>query len=381
VCINKFLTGATKGLVAFLVFLFATSCSVLIDSQATLDCPLREVAYSVETPMMDLMLNPAVEQVLNAEMPGLMKSIPPMFLESEAPSLSAIMTLRGSTELLRVPMSAAKAEDLNQKLALVPLTREHMEARCARYDNEKPEFKLKNADKQVLVFNKYNGYGHDSIPATTHAISTIADGLGWGVVVTDKAGAFTPAILKQFDVVVWNNVSGDVLTLSQRSAFKEYINNGGGYIGIHGSGGDFMYLWDWYLDELLGAQFIGHTMNPHYQDATVIVETSNTGLDKGIDRQWSVHDEWYSFSENPRDKGFDIIATVDENSYSPEMSGISLRMGEDHPIAWSRCVGQGRSFYTAIGHLPEVYQNKQNLLLLKNALIWTVGAGERNCAK
>jgi uncharacterized protein len=49
---------------------------------------------------------------------------------------------------------------------------------------------------------------------------------------------FNAADLKRFDAVVWNNVSGDVLTIPQRSDFKAYIENGGGFAGFHGSAGD-----------------------------------------------------------------------------------------------------------------------------------------------
>ena len=368
-----------KHLAALSVLLLAASCSLITPKEAIIDCPLRDEVYSVDSPMMDLMLNPEAKKVLKAELPRLMKSIPPMFLASEAPSLSAIMTLRGSADLLRMPMDEAMVNQLNQKLAQVVISDEDKKARCARYDDEQPAFTLSNANVQVLVFDKVNGYGHESIATTNDAIKAIADNLGWGVVVTDKGGAFSAETLAQFDVVVWNNVSGDVLTLSQRAAFEDYINTGGGFLGIHGSGGDFMYLWDWYLNELLGAQFIGHTMNPHYQHATIHIESSASQIDKGLPKQWSVHDEWYSFSGNPREKGFDIIATVDETSYLPEMSGISLRMGDDHPIVWSRCVGKGRSFYSALGHLPEVYRDEKNIMLLKNALLWTAGQGEKNC--
>ena len=44
--------------------------------------------------------------------------------------------------------------------------------------------------------------------------------------------------LGKFKVVVWNNVSGDVLTEDQRAAFVSYLENGGGWVGIHASGGD-----------------------------------------------------------------------------------------------------------------------------------------------
>ena len=45
---------------------------------------------------------------------------------------------------------------------------------------------------------------------------------------TDNAAVFNAALLKRFDAIVWNNVSGDVLTIAQRRDFKAYIENGGG---------------------------------------------------------------------------------------------------------------------------------------------------------
>lgn len=345
-----------------------------------LDCPLRDTPFSVDMPMMDLAASPEAKAVLDASVPELMQRIPAMFLATEAPALSAIMTLRGSTELLRMPMSDEAIAALNGKLGTLAITEEIKRTRCARYDNELPEFALSDASVQVLVFKKVNGYDHeDGGAAAAAAIQAMSEKNGWGVTITDRAGAFNAKSLSKFDVVVWNNVSGDVLTLSQREAFRDFVEQGGGFLGIHGSGGDFMYLWDWYLESLIGAQFIGHTMAPHYQDATVRTAVAASGISQGIDAEWTVHDEWYSFAENPRKGGADVVLTVDENSYKAEMSGISLRMGEDHPIAWSRCVGAGRAFYTAIGHLPGVYDNAQNLALLENALAWAAGEGLASC--
>ncbi len=44
--------------------------------------------------------------------------------------------------------------------------------------------------------------------------------------------------LVKFRVVVWNNTSGDTLTEDQRAAFKSWMENGGSFVGTHGSGGD-----------------------------------------------------------------------------------------------------------------------------------------------
>jgi type 1 glutamine amidotransferase len=90
-------------------------------------------------------------------------------------------------------------------------------------------------------------------------------------------------------------------------------------------------------------------------------------------------DEWYSFTKSPRANGSHILATLDESTYDPVfMGGKSLRMG-DHPIAWSRCIGQGHMVYSAIGHRPEVYDDPVYRRMLTNAIAWAVNGHGRPC--
>ena len=102
----------------------------------------------------------------------------------------------------------------------------------------------------------------------------------------------------------------------------------------------------------------------------------STGIGAALQPGWTMNDEWYSFGNNPRDSGAQVLATLDEGSYTPVgRGGQDLRMGEDHPIAWTKCVGKGRAMYSAIGHRPEVYHIPENLLLLRDALVWAAGDG------
>ena len=108
--------------------------------------------------------------------------------------------------------------------------------------------------------------------------------------------------MRQFDAVIWNNISGDVLSLSQRRAFENYITNGGAFVGVHGSAGDFIYFWDWYVDTLIGARFIGHPMNPQFQNARVVVEAKEHPISRALPAEWTMNDEWYSFRASPRSR-------------------------------------------------------------------------------
>ena len=239
------------------------------------------------------------------------------------------------------------------------------------------------ADPAILVFSKTNGFRHEAaIPAAETALREIATGHGWSVFATENGAVFTPDLLARFKVVVWNNASGDVLNPAQRAAFRAWLESGGGFVGIHGAGGDLRYDWDWYVDTLIGAQFIGHTLDPQFQRATVRIADGDHPATRGLDGAWDQTDELYSFAASPREKGVRVLATLDEASYQPVarfpapaswfLADQDLRMG-DHPIVWSHCVGNGRALYSALGHPAEAYAGTNHRRLLEGALAWAAG--------
>jgi len=126
---------------------------------------------------------------------------------------------------------------------------------------------------------------------------------------------------------------------------------------------------------LIGARFLGHPRDPQFQNARIVVDPKH-GLASGLPSEWTMNDEWYSFSTNPRNAGAKVLLTLDENSYKPlGAQGADLRMGE-HPIAWTNCIGpngrkKGRMFYSAIGHRPETYSDPHYVAVLEAALEWT----------
>jgi uncharacterized protein len=188
-----------------------------------------------------------------------------MLTKATPPTLADILTIRVmSSEFSLIPKDAL--DKLDKDLALVPVTREAAEARCARYDHTAPGLPDKLGHPAIMVFSKSNGFRDDpSVNAAEAALKTIAGHQHWTIFFTDNAAVFNTPDLKRFDAVVWNNVSGDVLTLAQRRDFKAYMENGGGFAGIHGSGGDFFYDWDWYADNLIGARFKAHPMSPSFR--------------------------------------------------------------------------------------------------------------------
>jgi type 1 glutamine amidotransferase len=253
-----------------------------------------------------------------------------------------------------------------------------------RYETVPPVLPDDLKDTAILIFSKTNGYRHDdAIKASNAALSAIAGRRGWSAFVTENGAVFNPGQLKRFKAVVWNNASGDVLTETQREAFKSYLESGGGYVGIHAAGDNSHYAWAWYVDTLIGARFIGHTLSPQFPQATVRIEDHSNPATRDLGESWVRTDEWYSFDLSPRSKGYDVLATLDEGTYRPVMNfpvvgGTDIHMG-DHPIVWVHCVGKGRAFYSAMGHTASSYGEAEHLRLLEGAMAWAAGLEGRAC--
>jgi type 1 glutamine amidotransferase len=231
--------------------------------------------------------------------------------------------------------------------------------RTPQYDHEAPTMP-DLAHPAILVLSKTNGYIHKvGLPAARDMLAELATENGWHLYQTENAATHNREDLARFDAVVWNNTSGDILTTDQRAAFKEWLQGGGQWLGLHAAGGDPSYEWDWYRDELIGAQFFGHTMSPQFQDADVLVVEAEEALTSHLPKRWRVtQEEWYAFDRNPRKTGSKILLVLDESSYDTEERFFpEPTMPGEHPIAWTHSVGRGTVIYSAMGHTAETYAN------------------------
>jgi type 1 glutamine amidotransferase len=258
------------------------------------------------------------------------------------------------------------------------------------YDKTPPELPADLKSNGVLIFSKTNGFRDEpAIQASDSALAAIAKLRALPYLVTENGAVMNPDQLGRFNVVIWNNTSGDTLNEQQRAAFRSWVENGGTYIGIHGAGGDpapvgpraesfagirSASAWKWYVDNLVGAQFIGHA---HIQPADIHIEDTKSRLTQGLPVLWRRADEWYAFGENPRNKpGYHVVASVNEKSYDPD----AYSMGGDHPSVWWHCVGKGRALFSALGHGAEMYQEPLMIQFLDNAIAWALRQSGQACA-
>ena len=251
------------------------------------------------------------------------------------------------------------------------------------YETVAPELPSRLERPAVLLFSKTNGFRHEeAIPAANALLAGLAERRGWSTFATENGAIFNTEDLTRFDVVVWNNTSGDTLNTEQKIAWQTWLQAGGGAIAIHGAGGDPSYDWQWHPESFLRAQFTMHTMGPQFQEAMLVVENTDHPATRDLPQAWSHTEEWYSFVESPRGKDVTVLVRVDESTYDPTFNLFwmdnDIAMG-DHPVVWSHCEGAGRVFFSALGHQAAAYETEEIIALLGGALDWAADPASANC--
>jgi len=227
---------------------------------------------------------------------------------------------------------------------------------------------LKGSKFSALIFSKTTGYRHDSIPNGIAAITDLGAANRFGVDATEDSSLFTDKSLANYRLVIFLSTTGTVLDENQKSAFQRYIESGNGYVGIH-SATDTEYGWPWY-GQLVGAYFRSHPSN---QRASIDIEDADHRSTSPLPQPWQRTDEWYNFQGNPRGT-VHVLMTMDESSYSGGDMG-------DHPISWCHDTdGGGRSWYTALGHTQESYDEPLFREHLLGGILTAAGAVPADCS-
>jgi type 1 glutamine amidotransferase len=155
-------------------------------------------------------------------------------------------------------------------------------------------------------------------------------------------------------------MSGD-----QKTALLNFVRSGRGFLGVH-SATDTFYTWPDYLD-LVGGYFNGH---PWHQAVTIEVVDPDDPLVAFLGNSLQFEDEIYQISDFDY-RGSHVLLRLDQSSVDLSRTGVHQRF-YGWPLAWTRFYGQGRVFYTALGHEASVWQDPRYQRMLTNAILWSM---------
>lgn len=210
-----------------------------------------------------------------------------------------------------------------------------------------------NPPARVLVVTHTEGFRHSSIAIAETTIAALGERSGLFAVSfcrtrDDVVRMLTPSGLAGFDALVFANTTGN-LGVPDLDAVLNWIREGHGFAGMH-SASDTYHESPAYLDML------GNEFRTHGDQSTVdaIVENTSHPAASPLAPRFRVFDEIYMFTKANRGS-VTMLLSLDRH---PADGLPEAGQPGDLPIAWAKNYGQGRVFYTALGHREDVWENR-----------------------
>lgn len=122
------------------------------------------------------------------------------------------------------------------------------------------------------------------------------------------------------------------------------------------------------LPEAIGAGCIGHGVQ---QQATMQVASPKFPGVEGLEKSFSLMEEWFALKDFAPD--LHVILAQDSGAMAKATPrDKTLYNRPPYPATWARQHGNGRVFYTSMGHREDVWTGKLFQAILLGALSWSM---------
>jgi type 1 glutamine amidotransferase len=221
--------------------------------------------------------------------------------------------------------------------------------------------------RRLLYLTQSAGYKHDVLPLSAQILINLGRASGaFETTATNDSSAVTRAGLAHYDAVAFYTSGELPMGSDERAALLEFVRSGKGFVGIH-SATDTFYQWPEY-GALIGAYFDGH---PWHQNVTLRIEDTRHPATASLAPSIRLSDEIYQFRNWSRDD-VHVLVSLDTASVDITLPDVH-RTDRDFAVAWTRSFGQGRVFYTALGHEAGVWQSQEFQAHLAGGIRWAMG--------
>ena len=224
--------------------------------------------------------------------------------------------------------------------------------------------------RQILYITHSAGFRHGSLETSAQVLQDLAEADGRiAVTWTEDVSLLTAASLASYDAVFFFTSGELPITAQQKADLLDFVRAGKGFGGAH-SATDTFYTWPEYLD-LIGARFNGH---PWVHEINVQVEDPEHPAVAHLTPEFRIRAETYQFRDFSRERSR-VLLTLDTDSV--DLAHPRANPGtHDFPLAWSHPFGDGRVFYTALGHFRETWRDKRFQRMILEAMLWLTGLTE-----
>ena len=229
--------------------------------------------------------------------------------------------------------------------------------------------------KRLLFIGDEKGFRHEAI---SHAMATV-ERLGretglWDThlrtdtePLTKRKLEFNAPNLNSFDAVMFYTGGTPAMDDQQKADFLSFVRDDGkGFIGIHSATITFT-KWPEY-GEMIGGYFDEHPWNTF--DAPIVVEDPAFPGMQQWPRTFTLTDEIYQFRNYTRaDRR--VLMRLDASKLDLANPKVK-RADRDFAVAWAKTYGNGRVFYSTLGHVEANWDKPEFQTMMVEAIKWTL---------
>jgi uncharacterized protein len=210
--------------------------------------------------------------------------------------------------------------------------------------------------KKILYV--YGGWdGHDPKPSVDVFVPWLKSE-GAEVVVSDTLDSYLDSkLMDSVDLIIQIWTMGKI-TNPQEAGLLKAVKNGAGLAGWHGGTGD-SFRENVEYQFMVGGQWVAHPGG--VIDYSVTVSNTKDPVTKGL-KDFKMHSEQYYMQVDPNVKVLATTTFSGENA--PWIDGCVI------PVVWKKYYGNGRVFYSSLGHKMVDFEVPEALEIQKRGIRW-----------
>ncbi len=240
--------------------------------------------------------------------------------------------------------------------------------------------------KKLLFLTHAGLYKHASLAPAEAAVTEWGKASGFQVTTLQgytqdsrslDLSVLTPEYLNSFDGLMLMTNGNLPLTPRQRQSIVDFVRNGKALVGVHCA---TLTLYDYpEFGEVLGGYYLRSVVPTEMvakgKVGVLKVEDPNHPATRMLGSTWPLNEEFYEFGHHvwnastptanlsavgrlpilmpfSRDR-VHVLLSLDTDR--TDMSDLPNIPKGDYPQAWTRTFGQGRTFYTTLGHREDIW--------------------------
>jgi hypothetical protein len=209
--------------------------------------------------------------------------------------------------------------------------------------------------KRALIV--WGGWEGHEPKACADIVAPVLKSEGFEVDMVDTMDVYADAErMKALSLIVPVWTMGEIAK-EQRQGLLDAVRSGVGIAGWHGGMGD-SFRKDTEYQFMVGGQWVAH---PDGITGYTVNIVSDDPIVEGLN-DFAMKSEQYYMHVDP---GNEVLATTTfQTESAPWVNGAVM------PVAWKRHYGEGRVFYSSLGHVAADFETPEVLEIVRRGMLW-----------